>query len=57
MNIYDKVFGAGHGKDLWKLTLEEMRMLGDARKEELERRRARTAKIVANNDRARRKSG
>lgn len=57
MDVYSKVFGMNHGKDLWKLTLEEMRMLSVARLPELERRRARTAKIVANNDRARRKSG
>lgn len=49
MDIYTKVFGEKHGKDLMNLTLEEMKMLSDARKPELERRRAKTKKIVEGN--------
>jgi hypothetical protein len=55
MTIYDKVFGEKHGKDLWKLTLEEMKMLSDARKPETERRHKLSAKIKANNLRSKAK--
>jgi len=49
VGIYDKVFGEKHGKDLWKLTPEEQRLLHKARTPERERRSKRTKKIVNNN--------
>ena len=49
MDILRKVFGEKHEKDLTKLTLEEIKMLSDARAPERERRRLRTKKIVDRN--------
>ena len=49
MRIDEKVFGENHNKNLWTLTLEEMKMLSDARKPETERRNKLSAKIKANN--------
>ena len=49
MSIYTKVFGENHGKDLWKLSVEDQKLLTDARSDERTRRSKRTRKIVANN--------
>jgi hypothetical protein len=55
MRADEKVFGENHGKDLWKLTLEEMKLLSDARKAETARRHKMSAKIKANNLRSKQK--
>ena len=55
MTIYDKVFDEKHGKNLMQLTLEEMKMLSNARKLETERRHQLSEKIKANNLRCKHK--
>jgi hypothetical protein len=54
LNVYEKVFGENHEKNLWELSPEDMKLLSDARKPERERRRKRTQKIVKQNNRGRR---
>jgi hypothetical protein len=48
--IYDKVFGANHGKNLWDLSLEDIKLLSKARQPERERRHAKNQRIKNKNN-------